>query len=319
MLWKIIKMKKIKYFLIAILGLIVVSAFGGYLYFNEQFTPADNYLNVKGESASIPMTWLSNESNDHVAQLLPVQIDGIDHIFYMQFDFGSPYTMFYKKPFDSILSKFTGVQSVNHTDNSVSLELLLGGLSISSDNFFLINYGNSIDWNNTSRPIIIGTIGTDLLEKRIVEMDFQNDVCSFSKSTDIEGFYPFKFKKRRIHLPAIFNGRKVNLMYDSGTSGYQLVTSKDQWDEFRIHGSAVKKESGNMWGRKLDVFTTEASAELEFSGKKLPLSSITHIEGVPGIQRHLMSISGMDGMLGNKIFLNHKVILDCKNERFRIE
>jgi len=49
------------------------------------------------------------------------------------------------------------------------------------------------------------------------------------------------------------------------------------------------------------------------------LSEVTYITGTSQLQNFLMKQSGMQGMIGNKLFLNHKLILDCKNEKFKIE
>jgi hypothetical protein len=32
-----------------------------------------------------------------------------------------------------------------------------------------------------------------------------------------------------------------------------------------------------------------------------------------------MKLSGMQGMIGNKLFLDQKIIIDCKNEKFKVE
>ena len=81
----------------------------------------------------------------------------------------------------------------------------------------------------------------------------------------------------------------------------------------------IKTEKGNSWGNTLSVFTASAKKKILFGNLELNLSEVTYIEGTSELQKFLMKRSGMQGMIGNKLFLNHKLILDCKNQKFRLE
>ncbi|MNE59390.1 hypothetical protein D3C80_1544780 [compost metagenome] len=108
-------------------------------------------------------------------------------------------------------------------------------------------------------------------------------------------------------------------MYDSGTSGYELITTKEIWQQYRNKNSAVKTEKGNSWGNTLSVYSASAKKKIRFQKTTITLSEVTYIEGTSGLQQFLMKRSGMQGMMGNKLFLNHKLILDCRNEKFKLE
>lgn len=60
-------------------------------------------------------------------------------------------------------------------------------------------------------------------------------------------------------------------------------------------------------------------SKIRFGSKTLPLSEVTYIEGTSKAQNFLMKFSGMQGMIGNKLFLNRKMILDCRNQMYKIE
>lgn len=62
-------MKILKKIVLTILVVLVVAIAGGYIYFDQKFTPDKNYLKVENESGSIPFTWLGKEKN---ALLLPI-------------------------------------------------------------------------------------------------------------------------------------------------------------------------------------------------------------------------------------------------------
>jgi hypothetical protein len=131
-------MKIFKKFVFAVLALFVISSVGGYFYFKTKFKPPENSLKVKGVTGKIPIRWISNESNPNVALLLPVKLEGISQIFYMQLDFGSTTTIFYSKPLNSIQSKFSSFIKAKNDNSTTSLKFDLGQMAISSDKFKIL-------------------------------------------------------------------------------------------------------------------------------------------------------------------------------------
>ena len=43
---------------LVLLVVFVLIAFGGYLYFDQKFSPSENYLNVSGDTENIPVKWI---------------------------------------------------------------------------------------------------------------------------------------------------------------------------------------------------------------------------------------------------------------------
>lgn len=312
-------MKIIKKIVLVFVAVFIFASFGAYLYFDRKFTPPENNLKVSGNTKNLPFEWSSDEENNYAAVLVPIKIKGIDKTFYMQLDSGSPSTVFYKKSVESIREKFPKQLNFNKSPNEISFVFNLKNMSVSSESFELLDYGNDVDFENSNAENIIGTIGTDLFEKRKVAIDFKNKRISFSEKIDDKGFSTFEFKKRKIILPAIIDNQKMKLLYDSGTSGYELIVNKEQWIFYKTKKGKIKKEKGNSWGNLLSVYTAPASKDVQFGNLKLQLSEITYIEGTSELQKMLMKRSGMQGMMGNKLLLNHKLILDCKNQKFKIE
>ena len=141
---------------------------------------------------------------------------------------------------------------------------------------------------------IIGTIGADLLEKRAVVLDMKRDACSFVENVTGAGFVPFEFKKRKVMLPATLGGTRLKLLYDSGTSGYQLITTEENWKQLRTANASVKVEKGNSWGRALKVVSAPTEQQIRISDTALKLSEVTYVEGMPALQKWLMKRSGME-------------------------
>ncbi|TPD73388.1 hypothetical protein [Flavobacterium microcysteis] len=311
-------MKTLKKILLGLLVLFVVSLIGGYFYFEKKFSPPENYLDVSGISEDIPMQWEGDDENPYAALLLPVRIKGIDKPFFMQLDLGSPVTVFYKNSLESVKSLFPDKIPMSTEKGKIALDFLLQKMKVSSGAYEVLDYGSKADFENPDARNIIGTIGTDLLEKRIITLDFKNSRCSFSKTIEERDFSKFEFKKRRILIPATIGDENLKLMYDSGTSGYELIMNRDKWEKYKTNNT-IKTEKGNSWGKELKVITALSDQEIRFGNKILQLSEVTCIEGTSKAQNFLMKLSGMQGMIGNKLFLNRKIILDCGNQVYKIE
>lgn len=311
-------MKIFKKLVLSVAVIIALSLVGGYFYFNQKFTPPDNHLNVAGMAENITLSWDTAEGNSHAAVLLPVRIKGIDNVFYMQLDSGSPTTLFYKNSIQSIQAKFQDKININEKQNRISMQFSIGNMSVTSD-FEVLNYGNTVNFESAKPGNIIGTIGTDLFEKRIVILDLKNEVCSFVEKINENGFETFEFKKRKILMPGTIGGQKLKLLYDSGTSGYELLTNREEWQKYRRLNGNIKKEKGNSWGNVLTVISAPADQVIKIGNRELKLSEVTYVEGTSQMQNLLMKTSGMQGMIGNKLFLNHTLIVDCKNEKFKIK
>ncbi|MCT2408784.1 hypothetical protein NZD88_14660 [Chryseobacterium antibioticum] len=311
-------MKIFKKLVLSVAVIIALSLVGGYFYFDQKFTPPENHLNVAGIAENSTLSWDTAEGNSHAAVLLPVKIKGIDKVFYMQLDSGSPTTLFYKNSLQSIQSKFQDKIKINEKNNQISMQFSIGNMSVTSD-FEVLNYGNTVNFESTKPDNIIGTIGTDLFEKRIVILDLKNEMCSFVEKINENDFEAFEFKKRKILMPGTIGDQKLKLLYDSGTSGYELLTNREEWQKYRMPNGSIKKEKGNSWGNVLTVISAPADQAVKIGNSELKLSEVTYVEGTSPLQNLLMKTSGMQGMIGNKLFLNHTLIIDCKNEKFKIK
>ena len=316
-------MKTFKKIIVAFIVLFVLSSIGGYIYFEIKFSPPKNYLKVSENNDTIPIKWIKNEVSPISAMLLPVKINGIATQFYMQFDSGSPNTIFYKNAVKSIYSAFPNkINKIDSSSNIINFHFNIGKINVSSKTFSVINYGETINWNDNKSIKIIGTIGNDFLEKKITILNFKENHCYFGNSVPnkklVNSLVTFQFKKRKILSPAKINGKSYNLLYDTGTSAFELITSKKIWAELSKKNEKIEIDKGNSWGNVLKTFTTKSDKYIKFENIKINLNEVTYIEGTTFIQNSLMKLSGMGGMIGNKIFKDKILILDCKNQKIGI-
>ena len=208
-------MKVFKKILIGIFTFLILLSVGGYIYFDQKFTPEDNYLTVKKESGNIPITWLGNDKN---VLLLPIHFSGNRETYYLQFDTGSPYTVFYS-------NQIKNIKEISENMERVKSSFYIGKTQISSDRFKIFNKGKNEEKDSIK---IIGTIGADVLESRKTLIDFKNNQVVFNMNQTRDKFknqlFDFKFKKRRIIISGKLKGEERKFLYDSGTSAYELLS-----------------------------------------------------------------------------------------------
>lgn len=295
-------MKVFKKILIGILTFLILLSVGGYIYFDQKFTPEDNYLTVKKESGNIPITWLGNDKN---VLLLPIHFSGNRETYYLQFDTGSPYTVFYSNAIKNI--KYISVDN-----ERAKSSFYIGKTEISSDRFKIFNKGKNEEKDSIK---IIGTIGADVLESRKTLIDFKNNQVVFNMNQTPDKFknqmFDFKFKKRRIIINGILKGEERKFLYDSGTSAYEFLTFKEEWQTLKSSNSKIKIEKSRSWNNILTTYTADCKENINFKYNEISVNQITYVEGFSTAQFSMMKFSGMSGMLGNRIFLNNAIFIDC--------
>ncbi len=298
-------MKILKKTVLAFLLILTLFCLGFYFYFDQKFSPEENYLTVKNESGKVIVKWLGENKN---VMLLPVHFQNDSTTYFMQFDTGSPNTIFYENSLAIFKNK-----------PQIKTQFTVGNAEVSSDRFKII----SISKNNDKDSIkIIGTIGSDILDQKKTIINFKENYVVFNISKEPKSFsnskFDFKFKKRKIIIFGILNGKEDEFLYDSGTSAYEFLTNKNVWEKLKLPNSKPVVEKAQSWERILTSYTAKSSQTIKFKNKELILSEVTYVEGILQSQYMLMKFSGMTGMLGNKIFLKNSLYIDCKEEKISI-
>lgn len=303
-------MKQIKKIIIGIFTILFFSLIIAFFYFEKKFSPENNYLTVKNESGKINITWLDENKN---ALLLPINFKNDTTTYYVQFDTGSPYTTFYKN----------SIKNLPHfqiNDNIGNGIFEIGKTEIKSEKFKIIDYGKETDNDEIK---IVGTLGAHILENRKTIINFKDNSIEFNLKKTPNYFtgqtFDFKFRKRKIIIPATLNNNKDKFLYDSGTSAYELLTNKENWQKLKLSNSKIIIEKGNSWGNVLTTYTAQSKNEIHFSKAKVTLKQVTYVEGFSKTQYYLMKFSGMSGMLGNRIFLDKEIFIDCENQQMGIK
>lgn len=310
--------------------LLFAGAAGGYIYFKTAFKPAPNQLTLLNKEASIPFFWqgdtMNHVWNPYAAMLLPVSLEGCPETFYMQFDLGAPSSLFYKNKLDAINQRYQNL-SIRLRDSKDVLEniqFVLGGSRIKANSIAAKQFDSTgIEWNDTSAKQIIGTIGTDVFEDKVLVIDYAKNTLLIGDAIPARlaaqtHLNDFKFESRRVLLPAVLNGKKVDIFFDSGTSAFELMTDKNTWEQLAKNGAKVDRYPVRSWAKELTVTTTATDYLITFNRTAIPLQQVTYVEGTSFLQRTLMKLGGVGGLTGNKLFIGKIVILDTKNRKFDI-
>ena len=303
-------MKILKKIILTFLVILFLALCGGYIYFDQKFTPEKNYLTVEKESGPIPIMWLGKEKN---VLLLPIHFDGDTTTYYLQFDTGSPYTVFYSKSIKKI-------RQIISSKEVAKTSFRIGQTKVASNKFKIYNQGNGHDKDSLK---IIGTIGADILEDRKTIINFKENSIALNVSEVPSQFqsklFDFKFKKRKIILKGLLKGQEEKFLFDTGTSAYELLTNKEVWTDLKLPNSKIDIEKSQSWDKALTTYTTNCNQKIQFQNQEITLNKVTYVEGFSQVQYAMMKFSGMTGMLGNKIFLNNTLYFDCTQNKMGIE
>ncbi|MPT32787.1 MAG: hypothetical protein E2600_14225 [Chryseobacterium sp.] len=302
-------MKLFKKLALGFLAISVLILVGGYIYFDQKFTPEDNYLTVKNESGNIPITWLGNDKN---ILLLPIHFSGNPETYYLQFDTGSPYTVFYS-------NSIKNIREISINNEKAKASFFVGNMEISSNQFKIFKTKKSDEKDSIQ---IIGTIGADILENRKTMINFKENKVVFNLNQVLKEFrnqlFDFKFKKRKIIISGILKDEERKFLYDSGTSAYEFLTYKEEWQKLKSPNSKIDIEKEQSWNDVLTTYTADCNEKIQFKNQSVPLKQVTYVEGFSNVQFSMMKFSGMTGMLGNKIFLNNRIFIDCIDNKIGI-
>lgn len=285
-----------------------------------------NQLELPKGNYTLPLQWkgdtLHGGREPHAALLIPVYLPGCPKRFYMQFDTGSPWSLLYANKLQAIHRKYPAIKYLQTIpDTLTGFRCKAGNLSIKARAIAVHQFDSSgIEWTNTTNPVIIGTLGTDLIDNKVVVIDYPKMQLQIGDSLPAafrDQFQPthFMFVMRRILLPATFLNKKTMLYFDSGSSAFELLTDKATCFKLATDTNARIQYPVQSWNKTLIANTVIANDSIMIANLTIPLHQTTWIEGASAAQVNQMMKMGMGGMTGNKLFLPYALLLDTKNQQ----
>jgi hypothetical protein len=292
---------------------------------HAQFSVPPVQLQIPQGKHNIPFRWsgdsLNGQWNAHMAMLVPVKLPGCAHTFFMQFDLGSPITMFYKPALNFIAGRYAATRLCNTASKLYNYPFSIGKTTIKAREIAVMQAGDSaITAAQLKKGLVIGTLGSDLIDGRVLHIDYPGRRLLLYDSIPADmlpelQLHDFIFAARRILLPATLLNSNIMLMFDTGSSGFGLLTSKENCLQLAKPGSKPVVDTVNSWGRPLAIYTLPGNDSIAVAGHRLPLPQVSWAEGVSAAQVNQMIKLGIGGLTGNTIFLKSQLILDTKHKK----
>lgn len=286
---------------------------------NQLILPAKNY--------TLPLQWLGDSVNGkwdtHAALLIPVKLANCPKQFYMQFDLGSPYSLFYKNKLQAIQLKYPGaVQLADTADRLINYAFKAGAMPVHAKEISVRHFDSAtINWSDKKGIDVIGTLGADLIDNKMVVINYPAKSLYLGETlpaTVSKGMQwsDFIFARRSILLPATVNGKSTMLFFDTGSSAFELLTSKETYQSLGVPGASPVTYVVQSWQQPLTAHTIATNDSIGLGLHRLPLRYVTYIENARDSQIEQMRKLGIGGMTGNKLLLHHRLVLDVKHKKF---
>lgn len=278
-------------------------------------------LTVAPPGGGAAMRWAASKFGDRVepraAVLLPVRFDGVDKTFYAQFDLGAKSTVFYGKTIAAAAARIPALKGG-------PLSFAIGDVraTIAKPNVREGIGDPDIAWDDPQAVDLIGTIGVDLLEGRVLAVDFKamrlhvGDAAPPDLTAKAK-WSPMALKSRWVLLDATLEGQPTKLLLDTGSSAFALLIDKSRWSQMTT-GQDAESFPVNSWGKKLMAHTAPTKARVTIGGLDTPLGDATYIEGTSAMQGLMMRATGMGGMTGNRLFFDRVLVLDAPGGRYAV-
>jgi len=313
---------------VVLLLLAIIAAFGVRHFNNLWFVEKSINLTYTTDYKPINFRWSGNKYSNYVepheAILIHVKIEGFAQKFHVQFDTGAPSTIIYGNPLKSLQALNPSLKDTVKNDKRLlqRLEFTLGGSHVNATMIEVLEgYGRFFGSGDTIKSIKLATIGADFLFNRVTSIDFKNKTIQLHNQrpdwmATLPKFKPFSFEGRRFMLPAKINGKKINLLYDSGCSAFGLITSKNRYDDYTDKNEKEITYEGNRFGESLTIHHKKSKANIEIGNANLDLKRISYVNIYADFQGFLAPFSKIGGWLGNKPFIESTLILDTQKEEF---
>lgn len=285
----------------------------------------------------IPFNWegdsVSGKYLDKLAITIPVTLDNLPNKFKMQLDLGATVTVLYGNSIKPYFETYTELN--NKIDTTLkfntqsqtnskfkNLELKLGNVNFGNRNIgYFKDFGDNIsnDSIHTKTEKLIGSIAPDLFEDKFLIIDYQNKrICltlelpkQFSKTQ----FRQYKEEEGRIKIPITINGKSEDVMFDTGSSLFALITTPEKANEIS-NKPIVDSLKISSWGDYYMVYGQAITSKVKIGQKQLN-KAIVYFDN----QNKLSDFYKEEeiwGIMGNAYFLNNIVIIDYKNKRFGV-
>lgn len=279
-----------------------------------------------GQVYTIPIVWqgdsLGATWNPHAALLLPVKLASSSPTFYMQFDLGSPYSLFYRDQLEKA-EALASMSAAPHTGDTIpEITLRIATMTRIMSKVPVRSFPQAVKGRaDRQQFLIIGTLGADIIDQHVVAFDYPYSQLTIADSLPASFPVPktrFYFTGGRLFFPVTIRQKPTLLYFDTGSSAFQLLIDSANWSQMADPASQSVSYPVNSWGKTLIAHTTSTSDSIGISSTIIPIHRVTYIEGADTSQINTMKKMGIGGMTGNVLFLDYLLILDTRRQLFSL-
>lgn len=279
----------------------------------------------------VDFEWSDPDYKD--VMLITAKLDTLDYFFRWQLDTGSPYTYLEGGTFKKFSNKFPylagKIKRVDTVFNGNWYKIytppfkfekpILPNIILKNDK---IGGNFSQDLLDKYKGFSIGTIGVDIFKDKVLVLDFKNKKIGYCDSLS-NGFYKqkinsssFRFYKNRIILPVQIGKEKLDFMYDCGASMFTLNVTPKYSKSFapkQLTDTLYNINNGES-GAVYNALGGKTDKQVTIVGRSYK-NMIIYLEKA---ESEIFEEAKVAGAIGNKLFLNHIVVIDFKTKRFSL-
>ncbi|NVK52339.1 MAG: hypothetical protein HWD85_05345 [Flavobacteriaceae bacterium] len=286
-------------------------------------------------STSEKFYWANDTINgkyiEKAAMFVPFNINDLRKGLFAQFDLGSNVTIIYQNNLKEIPElNSLKLDSLNY-QNEQGKELFIikksniqiGQIQLDTlDIYGIYDYGKKFtpDTNNSPQDNSIGTIGSDILQDKVLIIDFPNQKITILDSIDEKIKSNFSLVKsklinNRIIVPFNINGDLKHFMYDTGASLFPMVTTKSIWN-YSTNKKIIDSLNVGNFGRPIKLKGAKATIVINIDKKNFNSFNIYYVKD--NLFDKMFTQIGCDGIIGNKLFFDKKILIDYKENIFGV-
>jgi len=263
---------------------------------------------------------------------VPIKLKGIDKKFKMQFDLGLNVNVIYEKPLNTILENYpiykTNIKS--RKDYSVFIhQLTIGNTPSNIDSLFIYkDYGSPSSIDSLKN---IGSIGVNEIKGKILILDFPKRKLEIVNEIGNENIYNFSnlrvTDRDKLIVSLKFDSKNYDFLFDTGNGLPIVTTNKTLYNQISENSKELKDTiRGNSWGEKIELFGSKILHNFQIGNNILlpehnELIYYTNAKRATALWKEISHEEGINlqGGIGLQLFMDKKIIIDMKNNRFGLE
>ena len=257
------------------------------------------------ENDTLHFEWLGERidgiSIEKTAMIIPVQIKNDTNHYYFQFDTGA-----------NTSSIYTGTENKLNVAYSPYATTIFGEVHFDS-----LSYMSPYEEQG---KLIIGTIGSDVLQDKIVQIDYLNQEIILFEEVDKSPFnlYAMSFSYGRPVISLRVGKQDYNFMFDTGSSLFDLWSTKKIWKKNRSQTANITEHIIWSWGKQNTIFSSPlAEGNHFFECDNIQINTISYSSSKQ--HEKIFKQAKVDGIIGNRPFFDNVILLDFKNQTIGIK